>query len=419
MGVRPGYKETEMGVIPKDWSVVDYVSFGQIIDGDRGVQYPRAGDLRPNGYCLFLNAENVTKEGFRFAECQFISAEKDKRLNKGKLVLGDVVLTTRGTVGNFAFFDRNVPYEIMRINSGMVILRKRSRDVSDSYQYLALRSRMVTSQIERLSFGSAQPQLTVKGISALKIALPPTKAEQETISKVLSGADALIDSLEQLIAKKRQIKQGAMQELLRPKDTWVEKRLGSTAVLKARIGWQGLKASEYLDSGDFYLVTGTDLKGGYVDWSVCHYVPEARYLQDKNIQLKEDDVLVTKDGTIGKVAFVNHLGKPATLNSGIFVIRPIGDAFHPRYFYYLLCSEVFTEFLGQLSAGSTISHLYQKDFVNFSYRTPATTLEQIDIANVLGDMDLEITALEARLAKFREMKQGLMQELLTGKIRLV
>jgi type I restriction enzyme S subunit len=128
---------------------------------------------------------------------------------------------------------------------------------------------------------------------------------------------------------------------------------------------------------------------------------------------------VTKDGTIGKVALVNHLGKPATLNSGVFVIRPIEGAFYSTFFYYLLYSNVFSEFLRQLSAGSTISHLYQKDFVNFLYRTPATITEQTAVAAVLSDMDAEIAALEAKLAKARQIKQGMMHNLLTGRIRLV
>ncbi len=155
-----------------------------------------------------------------------------------------------------------------------------------------------------------------------------------------------------------------------------------------------------------------------MDWSNCHYVDEVRYKQDKKIQLKEHDVLVTKDGTIGKVALISHLPRPATLNSGVFVIRPIDGAFHPEFFYYLLCSNTFTEFLVQLSAGSTITHLYQKDFVNFVYKTP-TIEEQSAIAAILSDMDAEIAALEAKLAKARQLKQGMMQELLTGRIRLV
>jgi len=426
MELRAGYKQTEVGVTPGDWTTVDYASIGQVIDGDRGVHYPGFGELRDAGACLFLNAGNVTKRGFRFAECQFISAEKDRNLNKGKLVRGDVVLTTRGTVGNFAYFSDEVPFSHVRINSGMVILRNSSSWISNAYQYLVLGSRIVESQIERISFGSAQPQLTVKGISALRIPFPPTKAEQESIAEALSDADGLIESLDQLIAKKRHLKQGAMQELLTGKERlpgfsgeWEMMHLGSTATVKARIGWQGLTTAEYLESGSYHLVTGTEFKDGRIDWDQCHYVQEPRYKQDKHIQLQSDDVLVTKDGTVGKVALVKDMPLPATLNSGVFVIRPIAGAFQPEFFYYLLCSHVFTEFLDQLSAGSTINHLYQKDFVGFTYRAPATGAEQAAIAAILGDMDAEVAELESRLAKARQLKQGMMQELLIGRIRLL
>lgn len=202
-----------------------------------------------------------------------------------------------------------------------------------------------------------------------------------------------------------------------PED-WEMKLLGNTAILKARIGWQGLTTSEYLESGDYYLVTGTEFKDGYIDWDNCHYVTESRYKQDKNIQLKENDILVTKDGTIGKVALINNLHKPATLNSGVFVIRPLNGAFHPVFFYYLLSSNLFKEFLAQLSAGSTINHLYQKDFVNFLYNTPPTLAEQEAIAEALGDADALIESLEQLISKKRQIKQGAMQELLIGKRRL-
>ena len=100
---------------------------------------------------------------------------------------------------------------------------------------------------------------------------------------------------------------------------WDVKNLLDNFTLKARIGWQGLTTEEYLSTGDYGLVTGTDFRDGYIDWDNCVYVEKIRYVQDKNIQLKVNDVLVTKDGTIGKVAFVNKLPNPTTLNSGIFV----------------------------------------------------------------------------------------------------
>ncbi|GAA5232647.1 hypothetical protein GCM10025795_09790 [Verticiella sediminum] len=238
--------------------------------------------------------------------------------------------------------------------------------------------------------------------------------------------DALLDGLNRLIAKKRAIKQASMQQLLIGQTRlpgfsgeWVTQKLGNDAILKARIGWQGLTTAEYLDDGDYFLVAGTDFLNGRIDWRNCHFVTQHRYSQDPFIQVRPRDVLVTKDGTIGKVALIDAMEKPAALNSGVFVIRPKADKFVPEFFYFLLASKVFEEFLAQLSAGSTINHLYQKDFVGFAYQIPPTTEEQTAIAEVLSDMDDEITALETRRAKTRALKQAMMQELLTGRTRLV
>lgn len=202
-----------------------------------------------------------------------------------------------------------------------------------------------------------------------------------------------------------------------PED-WKYKGLNDTASLKARIGWQGLTTAEYLDNGKYFLVTGTEFKNGTIDWNNCWFVEKLRYDQDKNIQVNNDDILITKDGTIGKIAYVNNVPLPATLNSGVFVIRPIKDAFLPKYFYYVLNSNIFGSFLNKLSAGSTINHLYQKDFVKFCYPLPPTKKEQEAIASALSDTDDWIASLETLIAKKQALKEGAMQELLSGKRRL-
>jgi type I restriction enzyme, S subunit len=275
-----------------------------------------------------------------------------------------------------------------------------------------------------LATPGAQLNINLEKLRPYLLPLPPLP-EQSAIATALSDVDALLAGLGKLIAKKRDLKLAAMQQLLTGKTRlpgfggeWVTQRLGDVAILKARIGWQGLTTAEYLDSGDHYLVTGTDFANGRIDWENCHYVMQSRYDQDPYIQVRPRDVLVTKDGTIGKTAFIDKLDRPATLNSGVFVIRPKDSSFEPEFFYFLLISKVFDEFLSQLSAGSTINHLYQKDFVGFTYQLPPTKEEQIVIAEVLSDMDTDLAALEAQRDKTRLLKQGMMQELLTGKTRL-
>lgn len=254
----------------------------------------------------------------------------------------------------------------------------------------------------------------------------PALKEQTAIAEAVSDADSLISSLQKLIEKKKAIKQGALQELLTGKkrlpgfnEEWEELNFAESAKLKARIGWQGLTTSEYLQSGYAYLITGTDFHNGRIKWETCHFVDEKRYKQDLNIQIKKHDILLTKDGTIGKVAYISNVQKPTTLNSGVFVIRPAKeDSFDPNFVYHILNSFLFDNFLAKLSAGSTINHLYQKDFVDFTFKAPSELVEQQAIAQVLSDMDSEIDQLEKKLAKYQQIKQGMMQELLTGRIRL-
>jgi len=196
---------------------------------------------------------------------------------------------------------------------------------------------------------------------------------------------------------------------------WQLKNIAATSTLKARIGWQGLTTSEYLSIGDYFLVTGTDFFDGKIKWETCHYVNKDRFIQDKNIQVKLGDILITKDGTIGKVAYVDILPLDATLNSGVFVIRPRDNSYDPLYCYYIFNSTYFDDFLRKLVAGSTINHLYQKDFVLFNFPLPPTKTEQTAIANALNDADSLISSIGKLIEKKRNIKQGAMQELLKPK----
>ena len=158
----------------------------QVIDGDRGKNYPKDSEYTLSGHCLFLNAGNVTKAGFAFEETKFISRERDELLGKGKLRRGDIVLTTRGTVGNIAFYGDEIEWEHVRINSGMVILRNNSERLSTEFLHQFLTTPFVAAQVKLLSYGSAQQQLTVGIIAGLRIPTP-SLAEQERILAVMNG----------------------------------------------------------------------------------------------------------------------------------------------------------------------------------------------------------------------------------------
>lgn len=164
----------------------------EILDGDRGKNYPKQEDFALSGHCLFLNAGNVTTSGFNFSNCAFISAEKDAALHKGKLRRHDIVLTTRGTVGNVAYFDDSIQHEHIRINSGMVIFRAQDQELYPRYLYMFLRSSMFRAQVEALRTGSAQPQLPIRDINRVEIPIPPFK-EQQAIACILGALDDKIE----------------------------------------------------------------------------------------------------------------------------------------------------------------------------------------------------------------------------------
>ena len=180
-----------------------------IIDGDRGKNYPKAEDFFDTGYCLFLNAKNVTQKGFDFDICNFITKEKDEALRKGKLSRGDVILTTRGTVGNLAYYSEDVPYENIRINSGMVILRM-DRSVLNEIYFIELFKMKLSDIKEKIASGSAQPQLPISTMNKIILIIPPLELQNQfasfvqeidksrsRIQKSLEASQELFDSLMQ------------------------------------------------------------------------------------------------------------------------------------------------------------------------------------------------------------------------------
>ena len=254
---------------------------------------------------------------------------------------------------------------------------------------------------------------------------PESLDEQRKIADAISAVDDMVGALDEAIAKKRQIKEGLKQQLLTGQNrlpgfisAWLPKNLGKSALIKARIGWQGLTTKEYLDSGAYYLITGTDFKDGRIDWKNCHFVTQDRFDQDPYIKIQKHDVLVSKDGTIGKVAYLDDIPGPGTLNSGVFVIRSKDKSISQRYLAKVFVSKYFDDFIDSIVAGSTIVHLYQKDIVKFDFMVPPTIEEQEQICDFMEGVDNEIIDLESKRDKYASIKQGMMQELLTGKTRL-
>jgi type I restriction enzyme M protein len=170
----------------------------QIVDGDRGVNYPSKEEFKVQDFCLFLNTSNVRKGAFDFSKCDFITQEKDNALRKGKLIREDVVLTTRGTLGNTAYFSSNVPYENIRINSGMVILRSNLDKVYPNFLLLFLNSLEFELQVSNFMSGSAQPQLPIRVLNEIEIPIPPLSMQKKIVEKI-EAERTLVESAKRLI----------------------------------------------------------------------------------------------------------------------------------------------------------------------------------------------------------------------------
>jgi type I restriction enzyme S subunit len=164
--------ESELGEVPKGWKLGSLNEIVDVIDGDRGVNYPSTEEMSKTGFCLFLNAGNVTKIGFDFTENTFITRTKDKELGKGKVKRNDIVLTSRGTVGNVGYFSDSITFSDMRINSGMVILRGKHIGESTIFAYSMLRNEDIKKAIENYLSGSAQPQLPIRDLIKIPIIIP-------------------------------------------------------------------------------------------------------------------------------------------------------------------------------------------------------------------------------------------------------
>lgn len=288
--------------------------------------------------------------------------------------------------------------------------------------------------------------LSYETLSKYPIVLPPSE-EQDKIADFLDEKCAEIDKLSEDIQKqidilnnyKKSVITRAVTKGLDPnaemKDSGIEWigtipkswsliRLKNAAWLKGRIGWQGLRADEFKDDESLpYLITGTDFYNGIVNWDTCVHITEERFNQDRNIQIKEDDLLITKDGTIGKVAIAKKCPQRVSLNSGIFIIRNIGKyKYYSRFMYYVLQSDEFIEWYSVANAGnSTILHLNQEKFYNFVFALPDIEsqkyiAERLDVK--CAHIDYSISEKYDQLSKLDSYKKSIIYEYVTGKKRV-
>ena len=401
-------------MVPKGWITKALELTGvKVIDGDRGKEYPKASDFSGDGYCLFLSAKNVTKYGFQFNELQFIDAEKDKKLRKGRVKRSNIVLTTRGSVGHFAYYDASVPYDVMRINSGMVILDADESDLEPNFLYALCRSFIVQKQIEAASFGSAQPQLTVGIVKGLKLPIP-TLVEQKKIAQILSTWDKAISVTEKLLTNSQLQKKALMQQLLTGKKRLLNENGGrfigewctcTLSEVAHIIMGSSPKSEAYNDNG-----LGLPLIQGNADIK-CRVSCPRVYTSDITKECSPGDILLSVRAPVGTVALSQH---KACIGRGISAIkskRKMSQSFLYQWFLW------FEPKWCYLSQGSTFESINSDDIKTLKLSVPNFE-EQQKIAAVLSAADTEISTLEKKLACLKNEKKALMQQLLTGKRRV-
>ena len=309
----------------------------KIIDGDRGKNYPKQHDFSDSGHCLFLNATNVTRRGFKFSDCQFITEQKDEALRKGKLRRDDIVLTTRGTIGNVGYFNTSVPVEQMRINSGMVILRCDSKKILPAYLYHFLRSPSFHGQVRSLQSGVAQPQLPIRDMKRIKIPLPALP-EQHRIASTLSAYDDLIENNQRRIQLLEQSARLLYKEwfvhLRFPghehiaitdgvPDGWKRKSLGDILVdIESGGRPKGGAEKKGIPSIGAENVIGI----GQYDYAKDKYVSEKYFNAMRKGVIQNRDVVVYKDGAnIGRSSYFgdDFPHKQCAVNEHVFIMRAI------------------------------------------------------------------------------------------------
>ena len=402
----PGYKRTEVGVVPEDWKVKSLADITVKIIDNRGNTPP----LSRNSDVELIETASISfviREPDYSKVSKYVSYETYNTWFRDHPDPDDILVSTVGEYsGSTALFVQD------RGTIAQNLIAVRIQNEFPNYIFYWTRSSSFDRQLKQVMMNQAQPSLRVPWLMNFKIPLPPTKAEQEAIAMALSDTDALIESLEQLIAKKRHIKQGAMQELLCPKECWVRKSLGNIFQLTA-----GKPKSKYLTVG-----------GKYIVMDMGSVSTDGRTIAAKLTNLDEDvlelgDLVMPKDDIgggliIGKVAYIDA-DDSYVLGDHVYRLRKLYEQVNTKFFYYLINSQYINNDLKKKVAGSAQLGLGRASVLEQVACYPEDIELQDEIAETLSDLDVQISVLETQLAKTRQLKQGMMHELLTGRIRLV
>lgn len=419
MEVTPGYKQTDVGVIPEDWDAGGLGRFWSVTD----CKHVTAAFV-PDGFPVasirevqsrFVDLRNAKRTTAHFYELLIEGGRKPRP--------GDLLLSRNATVGEVAQVTESHPPFAM--GQDVCLLRKKSSDHSSEFLQAVFESPVISTQLANLMVGSTFKRANVEQIRNLDVPMPPAP-EQRAIAAALSDMDALLSGFDRLIAKKRDLKQAAMQQLLTGQTRlpgfqgeWAVKRLGELGTTYA--GLTGKSKSDF-GTGTAKYVTFVNVMANTV---IDHRAFEAVSVAPPESQnrVERGDLLFNGSSEtpeeVALCALVNQDERDLYLNSFCFGFRPRPESELDGLFltYYVRSSEG-REIMKALAQGSTRYNLSKRALLAAKVKLPSFD-EQTAISAVLADMDSELAALEARRDKTRAVKQGMMQELLTGRTRLV
>jgi type I restriction enzyme, S subunit len=404
MELNPGYKQTEVGVIHGDWIAEALGPHVQIKSGESPSQF-RFGNV---GVPYFKVEQLNNNSKYLRDTCYFFQG--DKTVPRGSLIFpkrgASILLNKVRILEQDAFMDTNL----------MTLTPKASLD--NEYLYYAL----TYIELWRIADTTSIPQINNKHIIPLVVPLPALD-EQRAIAKVLSDADALIDSIEQLIAKKRSLKQGAMQELLTGKKrlpgfsgVWEVKQLGELGTWKGGMT-PSMQNPTFWDRGAVPWISSGDVKSVLLTETASLITDEAVKRGKTTLLPPKSIVVVTRSGILRRYLPVAMNVVAMAINQDIKALIPSVN-YAPLYLLQTLIGHGERILASCVKSGTTVESIEFSWLKRFTIPLPGIE-EQSAIATILSDMDAEIAALEAKLAKARQLKHGMMHNLLTGMIRLV
>jgi type I restriction enzyme, S subunit len=402
--VAKGYKQTEVGVIPEDWSIATAAEICDLVVDCKN----RTPPIVDGGEFAVARTPNVRNGRFVLEELRFTDASSFREWTARAVPqVGDILITREAPLGEVCLVPSD--YKVC-LGQRMMLYRPDQNKTDSAFFLYSLMAPAVQSCLMKKIGGSTVGHAKVDDIRNLEIPIPPTIAEQKQIARALSDIDALIEGLEGAIGKKRQIKQGAMQELLRPKDGWVMKHFGDITEQIVGGGTPSRVVANYWN-GNIPWMTVKDF-AHHTPLGTLEYITHDGLKNSASNLIPRGTLITSTRMALGKAVIFDV---DVSINQDLKAIFPKKDIDVRFLFFWFQFNE---RYIAEMGSGSTVMGISLGDLRKIVFAKPPKS-EQVQIATILSDMDNAIATLEAKLTKTRQLKQGMMHELLTGRIRLV